>query len=84
MRHLITLVAVAFLAYGLWNHDWTTIFAAFLLAVIWPLIAHDVEMRSERRVLDKLWDEAYEHRPRDWTLQPDGSYELNDDLGDSA
>ncbi len=57
MRSFLFLVAIVALSYGLWIHDWTTIIAAFTLAIIWPLIERDIDVRSERALLDRLWDD---------------------------
>jgi hypothetical protein len=58
MRALLFISSIVTLSYGLWEHDWTLIFVALTLAVIWPLIASGVyEDVRQQRLLDELWDD---------------------------
>ncbi len=51
------LTALASIIFGLWNHDWRTIFAGCLVGILGPLIALRVDEHHERRELDHLWDD---------------------------
>ncbi len=57
MRSLLFIALLAFLSYGLWMHDWTTIVASVALLAIYPLIAEDVEDRKRRELLERLWSD---------------------------
>jgi hypothetical protein len=57
MRTLLFITGITALAYGLWGHDWTTIIAAMVVIVIMPMVDLDVNARSRRQLLDRLWDD---------------------------
>ncbi len=57
MFWLLYLTALSSVVYGLWDHDWRTIFAGFLLMVVWPFIMEGVESVAHERAVDELWDD---------------------------
>jgi hypothetical protein len=42
VKYVLTILAIAMLADGLWSHDWRLILASAAVAAIWPLIEPDV------------------------------------------
>ncbi len=57
MRVWPYIIWLSALSYGLWAHDWTMIGTSILVALVWPMIAVDLEKQRRERLLDRLWND---------------------------
>ncbi len=57
MRVWPYIIWLSALSYGLWIHQWTLIVMAIVIALVWPMIAVDLEKQRRERLLERLWDD---------------------------